>query len=214
MSGEASSQACLPRCCVLHAWMRKLSWRRRRRHDLSAWQTSYSIGDRWSRGTHLRRQLSFDLWYVFLGLFIITIAEGDRLQRTDQYNFQIFSVLFEVVSAYGTVGLSLGYPGVNASFTSQFRTISKLVICAMQLRGRHRGLPYTLDRAILLPSEHLHDNEITDAERRTRRRTSSFSQMPTADQQDNGTTSGLDPKSNADFILRRQSTRRSQRSQR
>ncbi|PLB52079.1 potassium transport protein TRK1/TRK2 [Aspergillus steynii IBT 23096] len=165
-------------------------------------------------GTHLRRQLSFDLWYVFLGLFIITIAEGDRLQRTDQYNFQIFSVLFEVVSAYGTVGLSLGYPGVNASFTSQFRTISKLVICAMQLRGRHRGLPYTLDRAILLPSEHLHDNEITDAERRMRRRASSFSQMPTTDQQDNGTTSGLDPRSNADSILRRQSTRRSQRSQR
>lgn len=165
-------------------------------------------------GTHLRRQLSFDLWYVFLGLFIITIVEGDRLQRTDQYDFQVWSVLFEVVSAYGTVGMSLGYPGVNASFASQFRTLSKLIIIAMQIRGRHRGLPYTLDRAILLPSEHLHQDEITDGERRVRRRTSSFSQMPSTDRQDNGTTSGMDPRTNGDSILRRQSTRRSQRSQR
>jgi potassium uptake Trk family protein len=30
-------------------------------------------------GFHLRKQLSFDLWYVFLGLFIIAIAEGSNL---------------------------------------------------------------------------------------------------------------------------------------
>jgi Trk-type K+ transport system membrane component len=29
---------------------------------------------------HLRRQLSFDLWYIFMGLFIICIAEGHRIQ--------------------------------------------------------------------------------------------------------------------------------------
>lgn len=28
---------------------------------------------------HLRKQLSFDLWYIFLGLFVICIAEGGRL---------------------------------------------------------------------------------------------------------------------------------------
>jgi Trk-type K+ transport system membrane component len=32
---------------------------------------------------HLRRQLSFDLWYIFLGLFIICIAEGGRIQNLD-----------------------------------------------------------------------------------------------------------------------------------
>lgn len=32
-------------------------------------------------GTHVRRQLSFDLWYVFLGFFIIAIVEGSRLQN-------------------------------------------------------------------------------------------------------------------------------------
>ena len=34
-------------------------------------------------------------------------------------------------------------------------TLSKLIICAVMLRGRHRGLPVALDRAVLLPSEFL-----------------------------------------------------------
>ena len=79
-------------------------------------------------------------------------------------------MLFEIVSAYGTVGLSLGYPDINASFSAKFSTVSKLVIIAMQIRGRHRGLPYELDRAILLPSESLHQKEDEDAQRRLQRR--------------------------------------------
>ncbi|KAI9726097.1 MAG: low affinity potassium transporter [Chrysothrix sp. TS-e1954] len=121
-------------------------------------------------GHHLRRQLSFDLWYVFLGLFIIAIVEGARLQASDQYAFTLFSVLFEVVSAYGTVGLSLGYPGTDPSFSAQFHTISKLIIIAMQLRGRHRGLPYALDKAVLLPSEHLQRKEADVLAAQERRR--------------------------------------------
>ena len=42
----------------------------------------------------------------------------------------------------------------------------------MQIRGRHRGLPYDLDRAILLPSESLHKNEDRDASQRVQRRMS------------------------------------------
>jgi len=38
----------------------------------------------------------------------------------------------------------------------------------MQVRGRHRGLPYALDKAILLPSEGLHRKEEDDAIRRRR----------------------------------------------
>ncbi|CCH46867.1 High-affinity potassium transport protein [Wickerhamomyces ciferrii] len=104
-------------------------------------------------GAHLRKQLSFDLWFVFMGLFIICIAEGGKIQDDSLPDFNVFSVLFEVVSAYGTVGLSLGYPGTTPSFSGQFGVISKLVIIAMMIRGRHRGLPYSLDRAIMLPSE-------------------------------------------------------------
>ncbi|KAI4668914.1 hypothetical protein J4E81_008797 [Alternaria sp. BMP 2799] len=118
---------------------------------------------------HLRRQLSFDLWFVFLGFFLIAIIEGVRLENTNEYAFSLFSVLFEIVSAYGTVGLSQGFPGFNTSFSGQFKTLSKLIIIAMQIRGRHRGLPYALDRAILLPSETLHQKENEDATRRARR---------------------------------------------
>ncbi|OAA65958.1 potassium ion transporter [Niveomyces insectorum RCEF 264] len=111
-------------------------------------------------GAHLRRQLSFDLWYLFIGFFILTISEGSRLQANE---FSMFAVLFEVVSAYGTVGMSLGFPGGNASLCSRFSVVGKLVIIAMMIRGRHRGLPYGLDRAILLPNESLLEKEAARA---------------------------------------------------
>lgn len=133
-------------------------------------------------GAHLRRQLSYDLWYIFVGLFIIAVAEGRDLENTNEYAFTVFSCLFEIVSAYGTVGLSLGYPNSNASFSAQFSVVSKLVIIAMQIRGRHRGLPYKLDRAILLPSESLHRKEAEDASRRLQRRNSNMSDLDTSGQ--------------------------------
>ena len=130
-------------------------------------------------GTHLRRQLSYDLWYIFVGLFIIAVAEGRHIENTNEYAFTTYSCLFEIVSAYGTVGLSLGYPDSNASFSGQFSVVSKLVIIAMQIRGRHRGLPYKLDRAILLPSESLHRKEAEDASKRLQRRNSNASDLDT-----------------------------------
>jgi Trk-type K+ transport system membrane component len=132
-------------------------------------------------GAHVRRQLSFDLWYIFLGLFIIAIVEGHNIENTNEYAFTMFSVLFEIVSAYGTVGLSLGYPDINASFSAKFATVSKLVIIAMMIRGRHRGLPYELDRAVLLPSEKLHEKESREGKRLMQRRMSfgSMQNVPT-----------------------------------
>ena len=61
------------------------------------------------------------------------------------------------------MGLSLGYPTVNTSLSGKFTTFSKIVICAMMIRGRHRMLPYQLDRAIQLPNERL---SIDDEERK------------------------------------------------
>lgn len=123
-------------------------------------------------GSHLRRQLSFDLWYVFLGLFLICIVEGSRIESVKEPDFTIWSILFEIVSAYGTVGLSLGFPGTNASFSGQFKVLSKLIVIAMMLRGRHRGLPYALDRAILLPGEGLKSDKV-------RRRSDAGKKRPT-----------------------------------
>ncbi|XHG07627.1 hypothetical protein AWENTII_010762 [Aspergillus wentii] len=107
--------------------------------------------------SHVRNQLSFDLWYIFLGIFCICISESDRIMHDT--SFPVFAVFFEVVSAYGNVGLSLGYPTVLTSLSGKFNTFSKVVICLMMIRGRHRALPYRLDRAILLPGERLIDDD-------------------------------------------------------
>ncbi|PHH59448.1 hypothetical protein CDD81_3178 [Ophiocordyceps australis] len=116
--------------------------------------------------SHIRNQLSFDLWYIFLGIFCICIAEADRIADREEWAFSVWTVFFEVTSAYGNVGLSLGYPTVATSLSGELNTFSKLIICAMMIRGRHRGLPYSLDRAIMLPNEHLlHDSGDVNEER-------------------------------------------------
>ncbi|RYO82602.1 hypothetical protein DL766_003116 [Monosporascus sp. MC13-8B] len=103
--------------------------------------------------THVRNQLSFDLWYVFLGTFCICVTEADKIMNLNDPAFSVFAIFFEVMSGYGNVGLSLGHPDAMTSLSGKFRTFSKVVICAMMIRGRHRGLPYALDRAIMLPDE-------------------------------------------------------------
>ncbi|KAI3187448.1 hypothetical protein CBS147311_10190 [Penicillium roqueforti] len=107
---------------------------------------------------HIQNQLTFDLWYIFLGSFCICVAEAGKIADTSIPAFSVFSVLFEVVSAYGNVGLSLGYPTVSTSLSGEFTVFSKLVVCVIMIRGRHRGLPYKLDRAILLPGERLEED--------------------------------------------------------
>ncbi|KAH3684661.1 hypothetical protein WICPIJ_004377 [Wickerhamomyces pijperi] len=111
-------------------------------------------------GAHLRKQLSFDLWFIVLAVFIICIAEGGKIQDEKQGGFDIWHIIFEAVSAYGTVGLSLGFPGTNSSFSSQFSVVSKLVMIVLMIRGRHRGLPYSLDRAIMLPSKQMEMHDL------------------------------------------------------
>ncbi len=39
------------------------------------------------------------------------------------------------------------------SLVGAMRPLSKFIFCVVILRGRHRGLPLAIDRAIMLPSE-------------------------------------------------------------
>jgi Trk-type K+ transport system membrane component len=64
----------------------------------------------------------------------------------------IYRAVFECVSAFAGIGLSLGTPTTAFSLSGDFRKLSKLVICVLMVRGRLRGLPIAIDRAILLVS--------------------------------------------------------------
>ena len=136
-------------------------------------------------GLHIRKQLAFDLWYVVFGVFIVLIAEKDKVadtkedasytlhycicksthsaeyrhSRCSRYFSKSFlhstlissrSPLLSMLtfSCSGNVGLSRGYPGVSTSLAGKFGIVSKLVLCAMMIRGRHRELPYEIDRAV------------------------------------------------------------------
>ncbi|KAG2043915.1 cation transport protein-domain-containing protein [Suillus americanus] len=124
--------------------------------DENAFSTAGPRMTVWSRylAMHARRQLAFDMWWLCLALVLICIIERGNLDNTEiQGWFNIFTIIFELVSAYGTVGLSLGIPTENYSFSGALKPLSKLILCLVMLRGRHRGLPVAIDRAIMFPSE-------------------------------------------------------------
>ena len=110
----------------------------------------------------LRAQLAHDLWWIVLAVFLIMIVEGNQFER-DPKTFSVFNVILETVSAYGTVGISVGVPDNAYSFCGAWHTLSKLILCAVMIRGRHRGLPVALDKAVLLPHEKQDGAEEEDA---------------------------------------------------
>ncbi|KAF7197808.1 Low-affinity potassium transport protein, partial [Pseudocercospora fuligena] len=116
----------------------------------------------------LRAQLAHDVWTIFLALFAIVIIETSQFDR-DPTVFSVFNFLFEIVSAYGCVGISLGVPWDAYSFCGTWHTASKLILCAVMLRGRHRGLPVAIDRAVLLPGEEIEKAEEDDGRIRLQR---------------------------------------------
>lgn len=130
----------------------------------------------WSRGDFVRQQLhgqlGHDLWWLALAILLIAIVETKQ-ELDNPVAFSIFNIIFEVVSAYATVGISIGVPWAAYSFSGAWHTLSKLILCAVMLRGRHRGLPVAIDRAILLPDHTLWWAEEEDG-RKQRSRTNSF----------------------------------------
>lgn len=99
---------------------------------------------------HMRRQLSMDVWSLVLGMLLVAITEGGPIDRNE---FSLFSVMYEVVSAHGTVGLTMGYG--TLALSGAFSNLGKLVMMAIMIRGRHRAMPYNVDRAVILHGKDL-----------------------------------------------------------
>lgn len=112
---------------------------------------------------HVRSQLSHDVWWIALATFVIAIIETKH-SIIDPQTYSVFNMMFEIVSAYTNIGISLGLPNQAYSLSGGFYTGSKVVLVLVMLRGRHRGLPVALDRAVRLPKEQLDEEEEEDAE--------------------------------------------------
>ncbi|RVX74278.1 hypothetical protein B0A52_02110 [Exophiala mesophila] len=102
----------------------------------------------------LRSQLGHDLWLIALAVFIIQAIEQGQFDR-DPVIFATLDIIFETISAYGTVEVSTGVPWSAHSFSGSWHMTTKLVLCVVMLRARHRGLPVAIDRAVLMPDESL-----------------------------------------------------------
>ncbi|KAJ5740712.1 hypothetical protein N7493_000584 [Penicillium malachiteum] len=87
----------------------------------------------------IRSQFSHDIWWLSLTIIVITIAESDHF-KSEPIPFSTFNIIFEVVSAYSCVGASIGYPGKTYSFCGKWHTFSKLLLVAISLKGRLRGV--------------------------------------------------------------------------
>lgn len=126
----------------------------------------------------IQGQVAHDIWFLVLAVLIISVIETSHF-LADPVTWSVFNIIFEVVSAYGTVGISTGLPNAAYSFSGGWYTGSKLVLCVVMLRGRHRGLPVALDRAVRLPREQLHREEEED--HRIRRSRSMISRRMSVD---------------------------------
>ncbi|WFD28578.1 hypothetical protein MNAN1_003591 [Malassezia nana] len=108
----------------------------------------------WGRflSVHMRKQLAYDLWWLILVIWIVCLAEKSKIDSDQFSSMTIFNIVYEEVSAYGTVGLSTGASnGKPTSLVGDMTVLSKLVTIAVMIRGRHRNLPNAIDRAVMLP---------------------------------------------------------------
>ncbi|KAI3390461.1 hypothetical protein diail_9573, partial [Diaporthe ilicicola] len=70
-------------------------------------------------------QLAHDIWWLVLAVLVIATIETAHF-IVDPVDYSVFNIIFEVVSAYGTVGISVGIPTAAYSFSGAWYTGSKL----------------------------------------------------------------------------------------
>ncbi len=87
---------------------------------------------------HIMYTLGRTRTWLFIFIFLICAIEHERI--TTDPNITVFKIVFEIISAFGGVGLSLGYPGIWSSFATILSFTSRVILGVTMLLGRHRGL--------------------------------------------------------------------------
>jgi len=95
---------------------------------------------------------------LFVAILFICMIEDNALQINPY--FSAFAIIFETISAYGTVGLSLGYGSASYSFSGAFSGGAKFIIILVMLLGKSRNLPNSIDSAVSLSN--LNDGQTED----------------------------------------------------
>lgn len=85
--------------------------------------------------SHAVRLFFFSTLFVAVITYLICYVERDFLITPDPL-FNFTKVLFEVFSAFGTVGLTMGYPGSVTSFSGILAPASKILLAVTMLVGR------------------------------------------------------------------------------
>eukprot|EP01040_Poterioochromonas_malhamensis_P011988 gene11988-13086_t len=86
-------------------------------------------------------------FFLVLTLVILAYSE-DSLMKNPEYDVNLFYILFEMISAYGSIGLTLGIPGKAYSLSGQMSSLGKCCIIFLMWLGKHRGLPNQDDEVI------------------------------------------------------------------
>ena len=77
--------------------------------------------------------------WLFIFVFLICAFDSYHMSPVDP-SITVFRVIFEVVSAFGGCGLSMGHATVTSSFASVLTVPSKIILILTMCMGRHRGL--------------------------------------------------------------------------
>ncbi|UJR19670.1 hypothetical protein I4U23_022805 [Adineta vaga] len=77
--------------------------------------------------------------WLFAFIFLICAIEYRRMAPIDP-EITLLKIIFEIISAFGGVGMSLGYSNKTTSFATVLSFGSKIILIITMLLGRHRGL--------------------------------------------------------------------------
>ena len=89
--------------------------------------------------SHVSILLSRTYTWLYIFIFLVCCFESSKIAPVDE-NVTVIKIVFDLVSAFGSVGLTTGYPNISSSFCTIFTDPSKIVIVLTMLIGRHRGL--------------------------------------------------------------------------